>query len=119
MAIQDFAEKLLGGLKEISQAETVIGKAIETDGATIIPVSRVSVGFGLGGNQGKSELTGSGGGASVDPIAFLVIQDGNVKLLPIAKADSTLNKVIDLVPELVDSFKKSKQEQSELSEKVL
>ena len=116
MAIQDFAEKLLSGLKQITQAETVIGQPIEADGATIIPVSRVSVGFGLGGNQGKSELSGAGGGASIDPIAFLVVKDGNVKLLPIAQSESLINKVIDMVPDVLETFKKSQNKAEEDSE---
>lgn len=105
MAIQDFAEKLLEGLKQISQAETVIGKPIESEGNVIIPVSRVSLGFGLGGNQGKSELTGSAGGASIDPVAFLVIQGGEVKLLPVSQEKSALSKVVEMVPEVVESLK--------------
>lgn len=105
MAVQDFAEKLLAGLKQISQAETVIGKPIQSGDATIIPVSRVSLGFGLGANEGKSELTGSAGGASIDPIGFLVLQDGQVKMLPVSQSQSTVSKLVDMVPEIVDSVK--------------
>lgn len=111
MPVQDFATKLLEGLKQISQAETVIGKPIEAEGNLIIPVSRVTMGFGLGANEGKSELTGSAGGASIDPVAFLVLQEGQVKLLPVSQNQSTLNKVIDLVPEVIESFKGTKDSQ--------
>ena len=94
MSMQEFAGSILSKLKEISSAETVIGQAIESNGATIIPVSRVSVGFGLAGNKGKSDLAGSGGGASIDPVAFLVLKDEEIKLLPIKKRILLLLKLL-------------------------
>lgn len=104
MAIELLAETLLEKLRWISQAETVVGKPIESDGATIIPVSRVSVGFGIGGHTGKGELAGSGGGAQVDPVAFLVIRGDNVQVLPVQRESSLLGKVYDLVPDIISGL---------------
>ncbi len=104
MAIEKLAETLLEKLRWISQADTVVGKPIQSEGTTIIPVSRVSLGFGIGGHNGNGELTGSGGGAQVDPVAFLVIRGDDVKVLPVNKDTSLLGKVYELVPDLVASL---------------
>jgi len=101
MAIETLAETLLEKLRWISQAETVVGKPIQSEGATIIPVSRVSVGFGIGGHNGRGELTGSGGGAQVDPVAFLVIKGDDVRVLPVNKENTLMGKVYELVPDIV------------------
>lgn len=111
MSMEEFAGSILSKLKEIASAETVIGQSIESNGATIIPVSRVSVGFGLAGNKGKSDLAGSGGGASIDPVAFLVLQGDEIKLLPIKKNDSAIAKVVELLPDVIASFKKEPPKQ--------
>jgi len=109
MAIEQFADILLEKLRFISQAETVIGKPIQAgEHTTIIPVSRVSLGFGLGGHSGKGEVTGSGGGASVEPVAFLVLSGDDVRIVPVTRDNSMLSKIVDLVPDVMSSFKKDK-----------
>ena len=109
MAIEQFADILLEKLRFISQAETVIGKPIQAgEHTTIIPVSRVSLGFGLGGHSGKGEITGSGGGASVEPVAFLVLSGDDVRIVPVTRDNSMLSKIVGLVPDVMSSFKKDK-----------
>jgi uncharacterized spore protein YtfJ len=110
MAIEKFAETLLEKLRFITQAETVIGQPIQAGSATVVPVSRVSVGFGLGGHAGKGELTASGGGASVEPVAFLYINGEDVRIMPITKDSSLASKVMDIVPDVVNKFSKKKEE---------
>ncbi|MDR1759236.1 MAG: sporulation protein [Fibrobacter sp.] len=107
MTIDTLAETLLEKLRWIAQAETVIGKPIQAGSATVIPVSRVSLGFGIGGRTNKGESSASGGGASVDPVAFLVINGEDVRIVPIQKDNSIVAKVADLVPDIVSSFKKN------------
>ncbi len=105
MAIETLAETLLEKLRWIAQAETVVGKPIQAGSATIIPVSRVSLGFALGGHASKGDSSASGGGATVDPVAFLVINGEDVRILPIQKDNSLVSKVADLVPDIVSAFK--------------
>ena len=77
---------------------------------TIIPVSKVSVGFGGGGSDfvnksGNGEPFGGGvgGGVKVVPIAFLIVKDGNVRMMPVAApANSTADRVVDMVPDVLD-----------------
>lgn len=104
MSIENLADTLLEKLRLISQAETVVGKPIQTGTATIIPVSRVSLGFALGGHVGKGDLKGSGGGAQVDPVAFLVIQGDDVRVLPVNKDSSLVQKVYEIVPDVIAKF---------------
>ena len=80
---------------------------------TIIPVSKVSVGFGGGGSDfsnknPNAELPfggGVGGGVKVSPIAFLIVKDGNVRMLPVASAPNTTSeRIVEMVPDLLDKI---------------
>ena len=108
MDFDAIAATLLDKLKAIAQTDTVVGKPIAVEGTTLIPVSRVSVGFGLGGINGKSQTTGSGGGLTVDPIAFIVVQGENTRIISLTRDRDILGKAIDLVPEVVALFRKDK-----------
>ena len=102
-------------IKAMVDVNTIVGDAVTTaDNTVIIPISTVSFGFGAGGSEfagAKNNVTeasqsmfggGAGGGANVKPVAFLVVGNGNVKLLPVTNTSSPVDKIIDLVPELAD-----------------
>lgn len=108
MGIDNIASVILEKLRAIAQTETVVGKPITVDNTTLIPVSKVSVGFGLGSNTGKHELAGSGGGVSVEPIAFIVVSEGSAKIMSLTREKDIFGKAIDLVPEIVALLKKDK-----------
>jgi uncharacterized spore protein YtfJ len=108
MSIDNIASVILEKLRGIAQTDTVIGKPIVVDNTTLIPVSRVSMGFGLGSNSGKSESTGSGGGVSVEPIAFIIVSDGNARLMSLTREKDVFGKAIDMVPEVLSLLKKEK-----------
>ncbi len=108
-SIQEILATSMGKLRELVDANTVIGQAITTaDGTTIIPVSKVAFGFGSGGSDFASKQPkdlfggGSGGGVSVQPVAFLVIRDGDVKLLQM-NGDS-LERLTNAIPEAVEKL---------------
>jgi sporulation protein YtfJ len=79
---------------------------------TIIPVSKVSVGFGGGGsdyvkNVGNNEPFGGGvgGGVKVNPICFLIVKDGNVRMMPVAvAANTTADRIVEMVPDTLDKI---------------
>jgi sporulation protein YtfJ len=113
--IQSFMETAMKNLREMIDVNTIVGDAIETpDGTIIIPVSKVSFGFGSGGSEFEGKNTnqdnnypfggGCGGGVSIQPIAFMVVSKDNVKLVSVGKSSSSLNKVLDLVPDLISKF---------------
>ena len=108
MNLDAMASVLLDKLKGIAQTDTVVGQPIEAEGVTLIPVSRVSVGFGLGGASNKGEMAGSGGGLTVEPIAFLVVQAEDVKIVSLTRDKDVIGKALDLVPEVLSLLKKDK-----------
>ena len=81
-------------IRDMVNAETIIGDPIHVDDTTIIPVSRVTFGFVSGG--------GSGAGVSVTPVAFLVVSNGNVRTVQLVEKVSAVDNVIASLPELVD-----------------
>lgn len=96
-------------LREMVDVDTVVGTPITTpDGITIIPVSRVSYGFGGGGSDFPAKEKsgfggGSGAGVKIDPIGFLIVKDGGVRMINITPpAASTVDRVIEKAPELID-----------------
>ncbi len=110
MNLEGMASVLLEKLKGIAQTDTVVGKPIVVEGATLIPVSRVSVGFGFGGHSSKAESAGSGGGLSVEPIAFIVVQGENTKIVSLTREKDVFGKAMDLVPEVLALLKKDKKD---------
>ena len=106
MNLEGMASVLLEKLKGIAQTDTVVGAPIAAEGVTLIPVSRVSVGFGLGGGAGKGEVGGSGGGLTVEPIAFVVVQADDVKIVSLTRDKDVIGKALDLVPEVLSLLKK-------------
>ena len=96
-------------LREVVDVSTIIGNPIELGGGVkVIPVSKVSYGFASGGSDFPSkhgqELFGGGGGAGVTitPVCFLVVRDGEVSIKHISTSESSVERVIGMVPDLVD-----------------
>ena len=111
--LPNMLENTIAKIREMVDVNSVVGDPITTaDGVTIIPVSKVSAGFGGGGsdyvskNANKQENPfggGAGGGVKVTPIAFLIIKDGNVRMLPVAApANTTADRIVEQVPDLLD-----------------
>lgn len=111
--IPNMLENTIAKIREMVDVNSVIGDPITTpDGVTIIPVSKVSVGFGGGGsdyvskNANKQENPfggGAGGGVSVTPIAFLIVKEGNVRMLPVATpANTTADRLVEMIPDTLD-----------------
>ena len=109
--INEVLHTTMDKIREMVDANTVVGPPIVTqDGVTLIPVSRLSFGFATGGSDfGKTQNVpknfggGSGAGVSVFPVAFLVVKDGSVRLLPVVPPPGdTVSRVVDLVPEMFE-----------------
>lgn len=111
--IPNMLENTIAKIRQMVDVNSVIGTPITTaDGVTIIPVSKVSVGFGGGGsdyvskNANKQENPfggGAGGGVSVTPIVFLIVKEGNVRMLPVATpANTTADRLVEMIPDTLD-----------------
>ncbi|HHW49282.1 MAG TPA: sporulation protein YtfJ [Clostridiaceae bacterium] len=124
--IEGLMTTAMESIKEMVDVNTIVGDAVQTpDGSVIIPISKVSFGFAAGGGEynrpGFSEdknreqdeensnsksmkfpfAGGSGAGVSINPVAFLVVGQGHIKLLPV-NVNATLDKVLDLIPDIVN-----------------
>lgn len=109
--VESILKVLMGQLAQISKAETVAGQPMKAGETTIIPVSKVMIGFAAGGSDaGGSNDTqarrtsvsvgGTGGGISVEPVAFIVVTpDGKAQLMPLKGTVNSIARVIDLVPD--------------------
>lgn len=117
----------LQGLKEMIDVNTIVGDAITApDGTVIIPISKVALGFGVGGSEfekfraGKNNEEpknmfggGTGGGISLTPEAFLVVGNGKIRMLSITPQNGIYDRLLDLAPEAIDKvselFRKDKK----------
>ena len=111
-------------IKEMVDVNTIVGEPITSeDGTLIIPVSKVSYGFASGGsdlpskNENKNLFGGgSGAGVTIQPIAFLTVYQGNVRLVSVTGSDNSFDKIVDMVPDVVDTvkgfFKKDKKDKN-------
>ncbi len=116
----------MDSIRDMIEADTIIGDTIQVqENVNIIPISKVSFGFAAGGSEFKGESIedykrredeenisyrnpfggGSGAGVSIKPVAFLVVQGENVKLLPV-EHNCTIDRIIDYMPELCEKAEK-------------
>ena len=113
--LPNMLETTIAKIREMVDVNSVIGDPITTpDGVTIIPVSKVSVGFGGGGSDFVSKNVnrqenpfggGAGGGVKVTPIAFLIVKEGSVRMLPVAApANTTADRIVEQVPDVLDKI---------------
>ncbi len=129
--IGDLMSNIVDKVREIADANTIVGQPITTGGVTIIPISRLSVGVGSGGTEFGSKHQkpdgdncfggGAGAGVNLIPVGFLVVKDGSVKLLPVAPpAATTVDRVVEMVPEAIDKVTDfiEKQQEKKKAEKA-
>ncbi|HIR02711.1 MAG: GerW family sporulation protein [Acutalibacteraceae bacterium] len=129
--IEGLMDVTMQKIKEMVDVNTIVGDPITTqDGTVIIPVSKVSYGFASGGSDIPSKNApnkeifggGSGAGVSINPIAFLAVYNGKVELLNIESYDGTADRVVGLVPEIIDKvsalFKKDTKEKKEEADQI-
>ena len=111
--LNDLMRSTMEKIHEMVDTNTIVGQPITTpDGVTLIPISKVSFGFGSGGaDYGKVQPKDFGGaagaGVKIDPVAFLVIKEGTTRVLPVAvPASTTLDRVVEMVPDLMEKVEK-------------
>ena len=111
--LNDLMRSAMEKVREMADTNAIVGQPITTpDGVTLIPISKVSMGFGCGGGDyGKAHPRGFGGGSgagvNIAPVAFLVIKDGITRVLPVAVPPvSTVDRVVEMVPDVLDRVEK-------------
>lgn len=123
--IEALMKTAMESIKEMVDVNTIVGDAVQSpDGTVIIPISKVTFGFAAGGGEYSYKMEeedtesskdsdeegeqnskfpfagGSGAGVSINPVAFMVVGNGQIKLLPV-NINSTVDKLLDLVPEFL------------------
>ena len=141
--IESLMMTTMSSIQNMVDVNTIIGEAIETaNGITIIPISKVCFGFAAGGSEFNAETLkeynrkdkdeeieyklpfggGAGAGVSIYPVAFLVVQDNNVKLMPVDH-DSCIDRLLDYVPDLMqkmnEMFNKSVKQKEDRTNKII
>ena len=111
--LNDMMRTAMEKVREMVDTNTIVGQPITTpDGVTLIPISKVSFGFGSGGGDyGKAPKENFGGaagaGVKIAPVAFLVIKDGATRVLPVAVPPvSTVDRIVDMAPDVLDRVEK-------------
>jgi len=123
--IQGLMTTAMQSIKDMVDVNTIVGDAVQApDGTVIIPISRVSFGFAAGGGEysaccpsdGNGEEKGEGGGkqgskfpfaggsgagVSINPVAFMVVGQNQIKLLPV-NVNSSVDKILDIIPDLIN-----------------
>ena len=106
--LEELVTSAMAKVKEISDSETIMGKPVVTpDGTTIIPVSKVSFGLASGGTDWGEKGSfggGSGAGVTISPLAFIVVRNGETKLLQLTNNTPYQNALVNVVPEVVDKI---------------
>jgi uncharacterized spore protein YtfJ len=97
-----FKETILESVKSLVDANIITGQPIVSGNITIIPVFKASIGI-VGGGSAESPLGGAGGGVSVSPVTFIVIEKDTVKILS-AGDTSMIERLIDTVPAFIDKL---------------
>ncbi len=123
--INELMSSVMTGLGQMVDVNTIVGTPVETnDGTTIIPISKVGFGFATGGSDfsvGKENAPyfagGSGAGASITPIGFLVVGKEQIRMIPVTASSSAVDKLVDYIPtaitkvnEIIGKHKSDKEE---------
>ena len=104
-SLESLVQRVLGELHHIVQTQTVVGEPVSAGPVTLIPVSKISMGFGAGGGEGKQHA-GTGGGASVEPIGFIVVhEDGKVEMMTLKEKEVSWGQLVEMVPDAVAKIK--------------
>ncbi len=125
--IGSLMETTMQKIRDMVDVNTIVGAPIDAGEVTIIPISKVSFGFASGGSDfaTKSQKPdadnsfggGSGAGVNIMPIAFLVVKGDTVRMLPVAPPPgTTVERVVEMVPEVIDrvtGFLEKQQEKKE------
>jgi uncharacterized spore protein YtfJ len=105
MNVTEVVTTVMREIRETARAETVIGTPVRQGDSVLIPVSRVSFGFGAGGGElerlRRRSHMGTGAGARVEPMAFIVVTRGKARLLSLEQREAPLSRLIGMIPDVL------------------
>lgn len=101
MSLSDVINAALEKMNYVAKTETVVGEPIIAGEVTLIPVSKLSIGFAAGGGGNENKIgtgVGTGGGVTVEPIAFIAVTRDRVQVHPVAGEESDLSRILSMAP---------------------
>lgn len=113
MALEDIMKEVSAELERLVSTKTVVGEAVTVGETTIIPVTKVSFGFGSGGGEGKKDGSeegfggGGGAGAKIEPVAFIVVSPEGTRMMSIS-GKSDIGTLLESIPGLISKVKSMK-----------
>jgi len=112
--LPNMLENTIAKIREMVDVNSVVGEPITTGDVTLIPISKISIGLGGGGSDFTTKNAnaqenpfggGVGAGVKVTPVAFLVIKEGSVRMLPVATpANTTADRLVEMIPDTLDKI---------------
>jgi len=127
MSLPEVLKTALDQIKYIAKTETVFGEPVKAGDMTIIPISKVSIGFAAGGTNNEKSSgsgTGTGGGVQITPVALISIVEDKVRIHSLEKGDETLGKIMAMAPDIfkkisdfIDKGKKEREKKDSNQEK--
>lgn len=106
--IHNLMGESMKGLRDLVDVDCIVGKPIVTaSNTTIIPISKVTFGFGSGGSDiaksTKDDFGGAAGaGVTIQPLCFLIERDGDVRILNVSPNRTTTDALVNMIPEAID-----------------
>lgn len=116
-------QAIVGELRQIARSESIVGAPVTIGDRTVVPITKLSVGFGAGGAEGARPDKGSGfgggggGGAMIEPVAFLVMDKDRVQLLT-TKKQGVVEAVLEVAPNIISSIKSWSEQRQRPSDKA-
>ncbi|MFB3887273.1 MAG: GerW family sporulation protein [Thermodesulfobacteriota bacterium] len=107
MEATDLIKTLLEGFKAVAKTETIVGEGIKAGEFTVLPVSKISLGIGAGAGKEQIKTSGGsggggGGGICVEPIAFLVVKEGEVSIINLRRMPAMIESFFGKIPDLME-----------------
>ncbi|MBC7097805.1 hypothetical protein H5T52_01580 [Candidatus Bipolaricaulota bacterium] len=116
MIAQDVLKQLAEDLKQFARTETIFGKPTEIQGNMVIPVCKMSIGYGGGGGEGegtekkggKGAGAGAGGGVRLEPAALIIAREGEISVVGIQAKRGKLETLLEMLPQTIEKVVKAK-----------
>ena len=110
--LPNMLEGTIAKIRDLLDSNSVVGEPIVAGDVTIVPISKISIGLGGGGSDFSTNHSanqdfggGVGAGVKVTPVAFLVIKEGSVRMLPVANpANTTADRLVEMIPDTLDKI---------------
>ena len=123
-SIQSLMETTLETIKGSIDANTIVGDPIQTENTVVVPISKVTIGFGIGGgeyskgydNKVDREINdtnfagGSAGAISVQPVAFVVVENGETRLMSLDDNLNLVDNILAITPRVIEKIQKMNKE---------